>query len=67
MEFEKISDWGCVDSGTKVVDSKGNQYIVGPQNDAGFLCLRNISGGENRAFEVLDGIDHNEFRLAVRN
>ena len=67
MEFEKISDWGCVDPGTKVADSKGNQYIVGPQNDAGFLCLQNISGGENRAFEVLDGIDHNEFRLAVRN
>lgn len=66
MEFEKISDWGLVDPGTKVVDSKGNQYIVGPQNDRGFLCLRNISGGENIAFEVFDGIDHNEFRLAAR-
>jgi len=66
MEFEKISEWGCVDPGTKVADAKGNQYIVEPQNDAGFLCLRNISGGENIAFEVLDDIDHDEFRLAVR-
>ena len=63
MEFKKLSDWGHVDPSTKLVDSKNNQYIVGTQNDRGFLCLRNISGGENIAFEVMDAIDHNEFRL----
>jgi hypothetical protein len=63
MEFEKISEWGYVDPGTKVADTKGNQYIVEPQNKAGFICIRNISGGENQTFESLDAIDHNEFRL----
>ncbi len=61
MDFTKSDSWGFVELGTRVQDSKGTKYIVEKTNDAGFLNLKNISGGENIAFEVLDPIDHAEF------
>ena len=62
MEFEKIGEWGWVEPGTKVQDSKGNQYVVTKQNDAGFLALKNISGGESVGFESMAPINHEEFQ-----
>lgn len=53
MKFKDIEDWGYVDAGTKLTDSKGNRYVVQQQNGNGFLCLKNISGGDNQTFESL--------------
>ena len=64
MEFAKIEEWGFVERGTRVQNAEGSQYIVIKQNDAGFLALKNVSGGEHLAFEALDRIDHDEFREA---
>lgn len=61
MEFAKIEEWGFVEPDTHVQNSEGTQYVVMKQNDAGFLALKNVSGGEHLAFEALDRIDHNEF------
>jgi len=66
MEFEQLTVWGDVDPGTELLDRKGNLYTVQPQNEKGFVALRNESGGEHQAFEALDAIDHHEFRLAGR-
>jgi hypothetical protein len=62
--FSQIESWGYVEPGTQVCDSKGNRYVVTKQNDQGFLALKNCSGGESMAFEVLDPIDHEEFQEA---
>jgi hypothetical protein len=62
QEFAELDIWGYVDAGMHVLDSKGNRYVVGLQNTAGFLGLENLSGGKDLAFEVIDGIDHTEFR-----
>ena len=61
MDFTNIDSWGDVEPGTCVQDSKGTKYIVMKANVAGFHTVKNISGGENIAFEVLDPIDHAEF------
>ena len=63
MEFGKIGEWGWVEPGTRVQDSKGNRYVVMKQNDAGFVALKNTSGGESTAFESMDPINHEEFRV----
>ena len=66
IEFEKLTAWGFVDSGTEVADAQGNRYVVGPQNEKGFVPLRNTSGGKNLAFDACDEIDHGKFQLAGR-
>lgn len=48
MKFSEITSWGYVDAGTKVTDESGNKYVVGEQNDKGFVPLRNLSGGKIR-------------------
>lgn len=64
MKFEEISSWGFVNLGTKITDSEGNQYIVESQNEAGFLRLKNISGGEHKVFEAMDRINHSKYRMS---
>ena len=62
MAFKDIEDWGFVDPKTRVAGSEDNRYVVITQNAAGFIGLKNISGGEDLRFEVLDRIDHGVFR-----
>jgi len=63
-EFAEIPVWGYVNPATIVVDDKGHRYIVKPQDDGGWIVLRNLSGGKDDAFDAMDPIDHSSFSLA---
>lgn len=64
--FKTLPYWGYVNQGTLVEDSDGQQYLVGPQNDAGFVLLRNQSGGKHKAAEALEAIDHAKYKVVNR-
>jgi hypothetical protein len=72
--FAKVQLWGEVNPGTTLVDTSDNRYVVGHQNEAGFLALRYLTEGridpsdktargKDKAFEVMDHIDHSKFRV----
>jgi hypothetical protein len=62
MNFSLIETWGHARVGTIIVDNVGTRYIVEPQNESGFLKLRNLSGGQDEFFEALDAVDHLKFK-----
>lgn len=67
MVFENIKQWGRVQIGTTLLDENGFRYIVDEHEDNEFIKLRNISGGDDQTFKVVDPIDHNEFLYLSRS
>ncbi len=61
MVFEKITHWGKVQIGTTLLDDNGFRYIVDQHEDNECIKLRNISGGDDQVFKIIDPIDHDEF------
>jgi hypothetical protein len=62
--FARVNTWGFVASGTNVVDTAGNRYVVEPQDGEGLLTLRHLSGGKDEVFDVRDPIDQSRFIVA---
>ena len=73
--FATVTVWGAVDAGTRLKDTDGNSYLVGHQNESGFLALRSLTNGryvpedenaraKDLAFESLDHVDHSRFSIA---